>query len=147
LEPNNLEFSSPFSFFCNEKGFEETAAVKFIRPGVPNLFSTAYHQMGKNNFGVPPNILKLIFLQRNLTIVIFRIFNFFKQTRFCVFLLFVPIYIIKTLSLFVFLTNEKYLAYHLKHLCVPLVVRVPQVGNPCIRRFKFKPQKLKFLKS
>ncbi len=39
------------------------------------------------------------------------------------------------LSLFVFLTNEKYLAYHLKHLRVPLVVRVPQVGNPWSRDY------------
>jgi len=28
--------------------------------------------------------------------------------------------------------NRKLLTYHLKDLHVPLVVRVPQVGNPCI---------------
>ncbi len=55
--------------------------------GVPNLFSTAYHQTAKKRFCVPPDIFLADLFQR------------------------------------------------MNHLRVPLVVRVPQVGNPCSMGF------------
>jgi len=39
----------------------------------------------------------------------------------------------RKLGIQVFVKKWKLLAYHLEDLRVPLVVRVPQVGNPCFR--------------